>query len=107
MSEKSFETRIKGFLKIHNCYNVKFFANGYTRRGVPDILACVNGWFVGIEVKDTTGKPSPLQLENVKQIRKSGGYAWVVYPSGWEDLQQIILNLINNVVIDQGDIILK
>lgn len=107
-AEKNFENKIKRWLTDHDCFFVKFFANGYTRRGVPDILASVNGWFVGIEVKADHGTPSDLQLESIQEIRNSGGYAWVVYPSGWNDLQNILLNLINNIVIDnESEVILK
>lgn len=106
--EKNFENKIKRWLTDHDCFFVKFFANGYTRRGVPDILASVNGWFVGIEVKADHGTPSDLQLESIQEIRASGGYAWVVYPSGWYELQNILLNLINNIVIDnESEVILK
>lgn len=106
--EKNFENKIKRWLTDHDCFFVKFFANGYTRRGVPDILASVNGWFVGIEVKADHGTPSDLQLESIQEIRNSGGYAWIVYPSGWNELQNILLNLINNIVIDnESEVILK
>lgn len=107
-AEKNFENKIKRWLTDHDCFFVKFFANGYTRRGVPDILASVNGWFVGVEVKADHGTPSDLQLESIQEIRNSGGYAWVVYPSGWNQLQNILLNLINNIVIDnESEVILK
>ena len=49
--EKIFENKIKQWLKNHDCYFVKFFANSMTKKGVPDILASVNGYFVGIETK--------------------------------------------------------
>ena len=108
MQEKSFENKIKKWLAANGCYYVKFFANGYTRRGVPDILASVNGWFIGIEVKAQSGRPSDLQFDNVREIRKSGGYAWIVYPSGWHELQNILLNLLNNIVINnESEEILK
>ena len=109
-SEKNFENKIKNWLSAHGCYFVKFFANGYTRRGVPDILANVNGWFVGIEVKAQNGHldKDGLQIDNVREIRKSGGYAWVVYPSGWPELQNILLNILNNIVItNESEEILK
>ena len=88
--EKIFETKIKKMLKEKGAYHVKFFANGYTRSGVPDILACVNGYFVGIEVKAQNGRPSELQLYNVQKIRESGGFAFVVYPSGYDQLKSFI-----------------
>ena len=92
--EKLFENKIKGWLKEHDCYFVKFFANRMTKTGVPDILASVNGYFVGIEVKAQNGKPSELQYYNVRKIRESGGFAYIVYPSGWEDLKQILSDLL-------------
>lgn len=91
--EKIYENKIKKMLKDNGAYFVKFFANSYTRAGVPDILACVNSYFVAIEVKAEDGKPSELQLYNIEQIRKAGGFAFVVYPSGFEHLSKIIKDL--------------
>lgn len=93
-AEKNFENKIKTWLKDHNCYFVKFFANRMTKTGVPDILASVNGHFVGIEVKAQNGKPSELQYYNVRKIRESGGFAYIVYPSGWEELKVILEGLL-------------
>lgn len=106
-AEKTFENKIKTWLKEHNCYHVKFFANRMTKTGVPDILACVGGYFVGIEVKAPNGKPSELQLYNVNQIRKSWGFAWVVYPSGWNQLQEYLEDLLKGYFPEDTPIILK
>lgn len=95
-AEKNFENKIKAWLKENNCYNVKFFANRMTKVGVPDILASVNGYFVGIEVKAQNGWPSELQYYNLREIRKSGGFAYIVYPSGWNDLKEILENLLED-----------
>ena len=92
-AEKIFENKIKGFLKEQGCYYVKFFANRMTKTGVPDILASVNGYFVGIEVKAQNGRPSELQFYNLREIRKSGGFCVIVYPSGYEDFKKFILDL--------------
>lgn len=106
--EKCFENKIKKWLAEHGCYFVKFFANGYTRRGVPDILASVNGRFVAIEVKAQNGRPSDLQFDNIREIRKSGSYAWIVYPSGWPELRNILSNILNNIFItNESEEILK
>lgn len=106
-AEKAFETKIKVWLKAHNCYNVKFFANAYTKAGVPDILTCVNGYFVGIEVKAQNGHPSDLQLYNVRKIRDAGGFAWVVYPSGFDELKQLLTDLQHDTFSREGKEILK
>ena len=93
--EKNFENKIKQYLKDQDCYFVKYFANRMTKVGVPDILACVNGSFLGIEVKSSTGKPSELQIYNVKTINECGGYAVIVAPEQWEFLKILILTLKN------------
>lgn len=94
--EKNFENKIKKWLEAHHCFYVKFFANRMTKKGVPDILASVGGHFVGIEVKAQNGHPSELQFQKVRAIRESGGFAFIVYPSGWEQLQRILLALMRD-----------
>lgn len=94
--EKNFENRIKKFLADRGCWFVKYFANRMTKSGVPDILACVNGRFVAIEVKATNGKPSELQIWNRDKIREAGGIAIIVYPEQWDDFK----DLINELVVD-------
>lgn len=91
--EKRFETKVKNFLESQGAYFVKFFANSYTKKGVPDVLACVGGYFVGIEVKAQNGHPSELQIHNIEQIRKAGGFAFVLYPSGYEEFKKFIEQL--------------
>lgn len=92
-AEKLYENKIKKFLESEGAWFVKFFANRMTKEGIPDILACVNGYFVGIEVKAQNGRPSPLQMYHCEQIRKAGGFAFVVYPTGWEQFKKFISDL--------------
>ena len=92
-AEKTFENKIKKFLESEGAYFVKFFANSYTKSGVPDILACVNGYFVGVEVKAQNGKPSELQLYNVEKIREAGGFAMVLYPSAFQKFKDFVKGL--------------
>lgn len=47
------------------------------KRGTPDILAVISGRFVAIEVKRPGGKPSKLQLAQLKRIEAAGGVAFV------------------------------
>lgn len=106
-AEKIFENKIKRMLKDRGAYFVKFFANRFTKSGVPDILACVNGYFVAIEVKADNGHPSDLQLYNVRKIREAGGFAWVVYPSGYDELTKILNDLQCDTFNREGKEILK
>lgn len=89
--EKRFENKIKTFLEtLDNCFYYKHHASRYGKAGIPDIIACINGRFVGIEVKASKGKPSPLQVRNVNLITCAGGYATIVYPDQFEELKSIL-----------------
>ncbi len=93
--EKNFENRIKAFLEMNGCWWVKYFANRNTRSGIPDILACCGGTFVGIEVKASHGRASELQLYNCRKIDKSGGIGVVVWPRDFEDFKLMVSILVS------------
>ena len=95
-AEKNYENRIKKYLEKNGCWFVKFFANAYTSSGIPDILCSVNGRFVGIEVKQEKGRPSLLQKVHLQNIGKSGGIGVLAYPSGYEELKELIDNLLRD-----------
>ena len=89
-AEKNFENKIKKYLDEQGCYYIKHFANAFTKVGVPDLLCCINGYFVGIEVKAPNGRPSELQLYNIKKIKESDGFGLVLYPDQFEDFKTLI-----------------
>lgn len=97
VAEKQFENKIKKHLTEHGIWHVKYFANGFTKSGIPDILACANGHFLAIEVKAENGKPSALQLHHVEKIKQSGGHAVIVKPSQFDELKQLIQELKNEI----------
>lgn len=106
-NEKSYENKIKRYLKERGCYRVKYHGNYFSENGTPDILACVNGYFIAIEVKADNGHPSELQLVKINDIRKAGGFAYVTYPSGWEKLKDIIDGLLIDKFNREENVILK
>ena len=83
-AEKNFENKVKKFLEENGCYYIKHFSNAFTKSGIPDILACCDGYFLGIEVKAENGKPSPLQIHNLQKIDESGGFAILLYPQDFD-----------------------
>lgn len=102
--EKTFENKVKKFLESQNAWFIKYWAGAqYTKSGVPDILACVNGFFVGIEVKAQNGVVSELQLHNIRQINAAGGFAFVLYPSAWDKFKTFVSDL-NNEVFNRDEI---
>ena len=96
--EKQFENKVKAFLKEQGCWFVKYWSgnaqNGrkFTKDGVPDLLVCCNGFFLGIELKAENGKPSELQLWNLEQIRKAGGIGLLLYPHQFEEFKDLVEN---------------
>lgn len=100
MKEKAFEEQVKKFLREQGCWVLKTWSNGIQREGVPDLLVCCNGFFLGIELKAETGHPSELQLWNIDQIRKAGGFAMVLYPKDFAMLKDLVLDLKEGIDID-------
>ena len=103
-AEKTFENKIKKYLDERGAWFIKYWAGAqYTKSGIPDILCCINGHFVGIEVKAENGKPSEIQLFNVKKINAAGGFAFVLYPSAFEKFKRFI-QCLEHDVYDRGEI---
>ncbi len=96
MKEKQFEKQVKTFLDSQEVWWLKTWSNGIQREGVPDLLVCCNGYFIGVELKNETGHPSALQLWNIDQIRKAGGIAIVLYPNQFELFKDLIMDLKRN-----------
>ncbi|MEK4174715.1 VRR-NUC domain-containing protein [Aeribacillus sp. FSL K6-1305] len=85
MRENAFQKKVTDFLKTQNVWFLKYWAGAYyTKQGVPDILACINGKFHGIELKTDTGNPTKLQLYNIRKIKEAGGEAYILRPKDFE-----------------------
>ena len=56
-------------------------------RGTPDILACIRGHFIAIELKSSPEhEPDALQQYTLDSIEDAGGLAVVVDPVNWPDV---------------------
>jgi hypothetical protein len=83
--EKDFENKVKDYLRYIGAWYLKYWAGAdYTKEGIPDILACINGKFYGIEIKAEKGKPKLIQLVKLRQIRRSGGIGVLLYPKDFD-----------------------
>ena len=58
------------------------------KAGIPDIICCYKGIFIGIETKVGKNKMSKLQEEHKKEIEKAGGIHILAY--SLEDVKNII-----------------
>jgi hypothetical protein len=77
-------------LKEMKAYVVKPVTGGFGNSGVPDLLVCVSGRFVGIECKAGGNKPTALQLHNLNAIELAGGIALVIDESNMHLVKQLI-----------------
>ena len=94
--EKLYENKIKAYLKSIGAYFIKTHGDRFSKVGTPDIIACVNGHFVAVEVKAENSKPSELQLYHLDEIRKAGGHSFLLYPKDFENFKKILENLLTS-----------
>lgn len=83
--EQNIQTAIMNYISSIGGLPVKFNNMGiYAKAGVSDILACIKGRFVAIEVKRPGKKPSDLQERFLDAVNTIGGFAF------WADsLQEV------------------
>lgn len=94
MREKQFENKVKQYLKEQDCWFIKYWGGGgYTKSGIPDLLVCCNGYFLGVEIKAENGRPSDLQRYHLAQITKSGGFGILLYPADFDNFKTLIKEL--------------
>jgi len=76
--EKKVKDKVVKILKDHGVYYFFPATHGYGRSGVPDIICCCNGVFIGIECKAGNNKPTALQEKEMRDIRVAGGITRVI-----------------------------
>ena len=75
--EQAIQTSIIRYIKSIGGLPIKQNQIGiYAQAGVPDIIACIKGRFVAIEVKKPGKKPEPIQEAFLQSITKKGGLAF-------------------------------
>jgi Holliday junction resolvase len=85
--EKKVKNEVVKILKSMGVYYFYPVASGYGASGVPDIVACICGRFVGIECKAGEGKPTALQEKNLTQVVDNGGISVLVNEKGIKELE--------------------
>lgn len=79
MNESDITKSILKYLKtLPRCFFWKEHGGIYGTSGIPDIIVCIDGRFIALEVKTQKGKTTPLQNAAIRKIRSSGGFAFVV-----------------------------
>jgi Holliday junction resolvase len=84
--ESKVKKQVKKILDDLGAYHFSPMMDGYGRSGVPDIIACYKGKFIGIECKSGDNKPTLLQLRNIDDIKRNQGLAIVINEDNIESL---------------------
>ena len=93
--EKKVKRKVMAQLKAMKAYTVTPMTGGFGNSGVPDVLCCYKGRFVGIECKANGGKATALQIHNLNSIEIAGGIALLINESNVDNLTDMIEERIN------------
>ena len=88
--ESKVKKKVKKILDDLGAYHFSPMMDGYGRSGVPDIIACYKGKFIGIECKSGDNKPTLLQLRNIEDIKRNQGLAIVINEGNIESLLALV-----------------
>jgi Holliday junction resolvase len=88
--EAKVKKKVTSILKEHGAFYFTPVTGGFGHSGIPDIVACFNGKFVGIECKAGDKKPTALQNKVLEDIRNARGFALVVNESNLQDVVDVI-----------------
>jgi hypothetical protein len=91
--EAKVKKRVTSILKAAGAYYFSPVTGGFGRSGVPDIVCCLKGHFIGIECKAGTNKPTALQQKNLKEIGYAGGFAFVVNEDNLDSFERVLKTL--------------
>ena len=81
------KAEIKKYLDSIGAWYFSPYMAGYGKSGVPDIVACLDGKFIAIEVKREGKEPTVLQTRMIEEIAKAGGLAT------WGTAEKVIATL--------------
>ena len=84
--ENKIKKSVQEYLDSLGAYHFKVHGSIYMRAGIPDIICCYKGKFIGIETKDGNNKASELQLAHGRKIERNDGIFIIAYSA--EDVKR-------------------
>jgi hypothetical protein len=91
--EAKVKKKVVDVLKKNNAYYFFPATGGYGRSGVPDIVCCYRGIFIGIECKAGSNKPTALQEAEMQKISNAQGFVLVVNETNIEDVAILLRDI--------------
>jgi hypothetical protein len=92
--ERAVKDKVVAQLKTLGAYYFYPVTGGYGASGVPDIVCCYKGRFIGIECKANGNKLTALQQMNLDKIAAQGGIALVIDETNVNELKGMIENVL-------------
>lgn len=90
-NETKLQRQVQKYLQDIGAYEFKVHGSVYMKAGIPDIIACYKGLFIGIETKVGKNKMSKLQEVHKDQIIKSKGIHILAY--SLDDVKKVLETL--------------
>lgn len=78
-NETKLQREIQKYLQSIGAYEFKVHGSIYMKAGIPDIICCYKGYFIGIECKVGKNKMSKIQEEHMNMIVRAGGIHILAY----------------------------
>lgn len=88
--ESKVKKKVHATLRERGAYAVNYIGGAYANNGTPDILVCFCGKFIGIECKSGRGRPTALQIKNLRDIDHAGGLSLVINETNLEYLTECL-----------------
>lgn len=91
--EKKLQDKAIEYLKRKGIYHLNLFGDGWSGKGKPDLIVCINGRFVAFELKVGENDLQDDQKIHRIRIRRSGGQHFAPY--SLEEFIEIVERLRN------------
>ena len=80
-----------------DCWCLTTHQGPYGQKGVPDLIYCIHGLFVAIEMKSEVGEATAIQMVELRKIQKANGISCIIH--GKDDVMlQRLFNAIDRRV---------
>lgn len=77
--EKKLQDKCIAYLKGKGIYHLNLYGDGFSGKGKPDIIACINGLFVAFELKVGANDMQDDQKIHKLRIERSKGLHYAPY----------------------------
>lgn len=93
-NERLVKKKVRAVLDAYGAYYCSPVGSAYGHSGVPDLIACYKGRFIGIECKVGSNKPTALQLKHLQAIIVKGtGISLVINEQNIDELVVVLDNI--------------